>query len=257
AFSRNPLGQKVYTLSTVSGGITLSKRDDGLIKISELAALSEVAVPTIKHYMRVGLIGGPTLRTSRNMAWYDPSLAPRIRAIRELQRTRFLPLDVIKDMLDGQPVVASGEAIVDSVARAVRERMSQQQLSRDALLRTGIAVSELDWLVAHGFSTPESRDGNEYWSGDDLALVETIASARRSGLSSEILPIEVLHRFHTVVQQVVRLEVELFSRQVVPQAGDKLVPLTDAAVEHAERLIRILRRKLMIPVLEAMLPAEK
>ena len=229
----------------------MSNRDDGLIKISELAKLCDVPVPTIKHYMNKGLIDGPALRTSRNMAWYDPAMAPRIRAIRELQRTQFLPLDVIKDMLDGQGAATGEAAIVESVARAVRSRMDARRLSRAALIRTGAAAADLDWLVREGLATPTAADGEELWSGDDLALAETIVSARQSGLTEEMLPVSVLLEFQRVVQQLVQLEVQLFSRDIVPRAPQRLEELSDAAVDHSERLIRVLRRKHLVPALQA------
>ena len=72
-----------------------------LIKMRELSRRSGVPAPTIKHYMRMELLPGPSMRTSKNMAWYDPALIPRIEAIKELQRSRFLPLDVIKQVLEG------------------------------------------------------------------------------------------------------------------------------------------------------------
>ena len=235
----------------------MSKRADGLIKISELARLSGVPVPTIKYYISKRLIAGPALKTSRNMAWYDPAEAPRIRAIRELQRTQFLPLDVIREMLDGGGGFFSENEVVDSVARAVRGRVSERKLSREALLRTGVDDEDLDWLVMQGLVTPVRVDGTEYWEGDDLMLAETVASARRAGLSAEMLPLEVLQRYEEVVQQLVRLEVELFSRGIVPRAGNSLGPLADEAVEHSERLIRILRRKHLVPMLRTAIPETK
>ena len=73
----------------------------GLVKMAELARLSGVPAPTIKHYLREGLLATTPVRTSPNMAYYDVALVPRIKAIKELQRTRFLPLRVIRDLLDG------------------------------------------------------------------------------------------------------------------------------------------------------------
>jgi hypothetical protein len=190
------------------------------------------------------------------MAWYDPKLAPRIRAIRELQRTQFLPLDVIKDMLAGESVPYGEKDILDSVARAVSGRMSQRRLSRTALLRTGAEESELDWLIEHDFVTPETTDGEEHWTGDDLALVEAIGSARRAGLTDTMIPVQVLEKYRELMRQVVRFEVELFQTSIVPQSEDNLTQLADMAMDHSERLLTILRRKQLVPVLELALKTE-
>src|SRR5689334_25052989 len=83
------------------------KRNTGdepdLIKMSELSKRAGVPGPTIKHYFREGLLPGPEVRTSRNMAYYDARLAGRIRVIKELQADRFLPLRVIGELLEAAP----------------------------------------------------------------------------------------------------------------------------------------------------------
>jgi DNA-binding transcriptional MerR regulator len=70
-----------------------------LVKMAELAELSGVPGPTIKHYLREGLLS-TARRTSRNMAYYDARLADRVRVIKELQAERFLPLRVIGELLE-------------------------------------------------------------------------------------------------------------------------------------------------------------
>ncbi len=75
--------------------------ENGLLKISELAERSGVPVATIRHYLREGLLPEP-VKTSRNMAYYPPEFVERIRVIKQLQEERFLPLRVIRDLLDRQ-----------------------------------------------------------------------------------------------------------------------------------------------------------
>ena len=70
-----------------------------LLKISELAEQSGVPVATVRHYLREGLLPEP-VKTSRNMAYYPPEFVDRIRLIKQLQEERFMPLRVIRDLLD-------------------------------------------------------------------------------------------------------------------------------------------------------------
>ena len=80
-----------------------------LIKMSELARRAGVARGTIQHYLREGLLPRP-VKTFRNMAYYDRRFIDRIRCIKELQQKRYLPLDVIKAILErdsAQPAVIS------------------------------------------------------------------------------------------------------------------------------------------------------
>ena len=52
-----------------------------LLKISELAERADVPVATVRHYLREGLLPEP-VKTSRNMAYYPPEFAERIRLIK-------------------------------------------------------------------------------------------------------------------------------------------------------------------------------
>ena len=56
-------------------------------------------VATVRHYLREGLLPEP-VKTSRNMAYYPPEFVERIRLIKQLQEERFMPLRVIKELLD-------------------------------------------------------------------------------------------------------------------------------------------------------------
>jgi len=75
---------------------------EGLLKMAELAEQSGVSAGTIKHYLREGLLPEP-VRTSRNMAYYPPEFVERIRLIKRLQEDRFMPLRLIKGVIDEDP----------------------------------------------------------------------------------------------------------------------------------------------------------
>src|SRR5436190_14497445 len=117
------------------------------MKISELAEASGVSAGTIKHYLREGLLPEP-VKTSRNMAYYPAEFVERIRLIKQLQEERFMPLRVIKSMLDEEPERAralveledrilehalKGEEQTRVTARAIRERYEIPQDVLDRL----------------------------------------------------------------------------------------------------------------------------
>ena len=70
-----------------------------LLRISELADAAGVSAGTIKHYLREGLLPEP-VKTSRNMAWYPREWVERVKLIKQLQEERFLPLKVIREVLE-------------------------------------------------------------------------------------------------------------------------------------------------------------
>lgn len=109
------------------------------VKMSTLARLSGVPAATIKHYLREGLLPQAALKTGRNMAFYDPGLSDRIRRIKTLQREQFLPLRVIKSVLDGKPSAEDDAEAAHAIERALASMAPHDAHARGArrVRRTG------------------------------------------------------------------------------------------------------------------------
>ena len=69
------------------------------MRISELSAQAGVSIPTIKFYLREGLLP-PGKRLAANQAEYDDHHAQRLRLIRALVEVGDLPLATVRDVLD-------------------------------------------------------------------------------------------------------------------------------------------------------------
>ena len=100
--------------------------------MGELAEASGVPAPTIKHYLREGLLPEP-VKTSRNMAYYPPEFVDRIRLIKQLQEERFMPLKAIKSVLDEDPeraraLLALEDRILDRALAGERTRTSAAEV---------------------------------------------------------------------------------------------------------------------------------
>src|SRR3954454_17083870 len=108
---------------------------NGLLKISELAERSGVPVATVRHYLREGLLP-EAVKTSRNMAYYPPEFVERIRVIKQLQEERFMPLRVIRDLLereDAQPkrlraMIDLEDRILELALAGERERIAADEV---------------------------------------------------------------------------------------------------------------------------------
>src|SRR5678809_1285309 len=116
----------------------VQKRGDAeLVKMAELSRRSSVPAPTIKHYIREGLLPGPEVRTSRNMAYYDAQLAARIRVIKSLQAERFLPLRVIGELLEPAPSASLRESAqkktLGALAPIVEDRGEKRRRRTDVM----------------------------------------------------------------------------------------------------------------------------
>jgi len=189
-----------------------------LIRMAELARRSDVPAATIKHYVREGLLPGPAKKTGRTMAYYDARLVSRVRAIKELQRSRYLPLPVIKEVLDGADPYRSAEterALGDALASAAEP----EQRTRAALLADGMPAEQLDFFESVGFVTPLGQGVDKSYQGDDLALLRTLAAARRAGLGPDMLPHTIVGPYVEAIQRLVQIELEMF-REGMRQSSD-------------------------------------
>jgi len=218
-----------------------------LVKMSVLAKRSSTPAATLKHYVREGLIEA-AVRSSKNMALYDAALVTRIRAIKELQRTRFLPLRVIRKVFDSGVNLADDATIAAAIGRVLEREGPTEKRTRTQLLAGGLPPELLDWLEHTGLVAPRGRE--RVFTGDDLTLLRLLGAARKAGLTPEMLPFSVLETYANAIQALVRAELEVFRAGVLPRGGADLPRLTEAAANLSERLVVLLRRKLLLPTLE-------
>ncbi len=229
-----------------------------LIRLSELAKRSGVPSATIKHYVREGLIPGPSLRTGRTMAYYDPALVVRVRAIKELQQKRFLPLAVIRDVLDGADPYKSKETEA-ALARALRNEDTGETRTRTELLAAGMPEEQLEFFESTGFiSAQMNDDGEPVYDSSDVALLRTLGAARRAGLSPEMLPHTIVGPYVAALTQLVRVELEMSRAGMLQRSPeDDVGAVVEAAATLSEQLVLQLRRKMLLPMLRELVEEEE
>jgi DNA-binding transcriptional MerR regulator len=230
------------------------------IKVSELARRSGVSVATVHFYIREGLLPRPTCKTSRNMAYYDESLVERIRFIRRLQEQRHLPLKVIHSLLSGEG--SGDEALYPSLMQletlalpSMDREIRGETLTRSALLsQTGIEPDDLTDLIKMGILTPITEGTTEAAAGAkesfypvDVAIVETIAHARKMGFSRNLFPASDLALYQHALSRLLGEEVPLLAKRL---RGSTLSvnpeKMLHAAIYLMGQLLLQLRRKLIL-----------
>lgn len=221
-----------------------------LLRIGELAKRAGVPVGTIKYYLREGLIA-PTRKTGQTMSWYDASLVERLQAIKELQQRQFLPLDVIRETLDKGDRSTDDLAAADAIAKVLSKRGGERKRTRAEIVKTGGASEkELEILAAMGLAVPD-EDGN--YRGDDLAVLATLGAARKAGITADMLPLSIMNEYLAAMRNLVAVELKLFRDGVIKRApAGKVQALTMNATELSERLVVLIRRKLLLPTLHAL-----
>jgi DNA-binding transcriptional MerR regulator len=218
--------------------------ENGLLKMGELAEASGVSAGTIKHYLREGLLPEP-VRTSRNMAYYPPEFVERIKLIKQLQEERFMPLKLIKSVLEEDPdraraLVELEDRILDRALQGEQKRVSAAELRR----RYHVPQEVLDRLAELEVVTPNSRG----YGPRDVEIVEAISRFRAGGYDERIgFTVYDTLRYKRTLEELVKEEVQVLMDRLAGEVDtDRAVELIEAGTEPLRDLIAALHQKLLV-----------
>jgi DNA-binding transcriptional MerR regulator len=219
-----------------------------LLRMGELAEASGVPAPTIKHYLREGLLPEP-VKTSRNMAYYPPEFVDRIRLIKRLQEERFMPLKAIRGMLDEDPERATAlleleDRILDRALVGERARTGAAEVRK----RYGVPKEVLDRLAELEILTPNSRG----YSPSDVTIIEAISRFRAGGYDEQIgFTVYDTLRYKTALEGLVREEIDMVMNRLAGEVSpERVVEMLEVGAEPLRDLIAALHTKLMVAELE-------
>jgi DNA-binding transcriptional MerR regulator len=226
-----------------------------LLRMGELAEASGVPAPTIKHYLREGLLPEP-VKTSRNMAYYPPEFVDRIRLIKRLQEERFMPLKAIRTVLEEDPERAEAlleleDQILDRALAGERSRTSAAEVRK----RYGVPRDVLDRLAELGVLTPNRRG----YSPSDVTIIEAISRFRASGYDEQIgFTVYDTLRYKTALEELVRQEVDVvMSRLAGEVSPERVVAMLESGAQPLKDFIAALHTKLLVAELERQRDARK
>jgi DNA-binding transcriptional MerR regulator len=222
-----------------------------LLKISELADRSGVPVATIRHYLRESLLPEP-VKTSRNMAYYPPEFVDRIRLIKQLQEERFMPLRVIRELLereDAEPerlraMLDLEDRILERALAGERDRVPSDEV-RD---RYDVPKEVLDRLAELGVLSPNGVG----YSPSDVRIIEAITRFRAGGYDERLgFTVYDTLRYKRALEPLVAEEVDVLTQRL---AGDldpnRAIEIVEAGVGPLNDLMAALHTKLLVAELE-------
>jgi len=218
---------------------------DGLLKMSELAERSGVSAGTIKHYLREGLLPEP-VKTSRNMAYYPPEFIERIRLIKRLQEDRFMPLRLIKGVIDEDPerahaLIELEDRIIERAAAAQeRGRVSRAEVRR----RYEVPDNVLERLEGLKILSPNSRG----YDPDEVKIIEAISRFRAGGYDERIgFTVYDAVRYREALQPLVEEEVGVLLERLVGEVDvDRAEEIIAAGTEPLRELVGAIHSKLRL-----------
>lgn len=230
--SRTPVGKPEESQASPPG-----------LKMRELVAASGVPKSTILHYLHEGLLP-PPLKASRNLAYYDPVCVERLNFIKFLQKRHRLPLDEIKEILQG-PEPGRGFLAFQELNAVIFGRPPEagELLDRKAFCRaTGLSLREVKELLAAGVLLP-LKAGK--FDQEDVSMGRLL----RGGLDLGLTPAECGY-YHDLAAEIVDREMavreRLTARLPLEQNARLTLELTRAArALRAYVIDRVFQRRVM------------
>jgi DNA-binding transcriptional MerR regulator len=224
-------------------------RDQGLLKMSELAERSGVSAGTIKHYLREGLLPEP-VRTSRNMAYYPPHFVERIRLIKRLQEDRFMPLKLIRGIVEEDPDRAA--ALLELEDRILERALAVQEAGRvsaaEVARRYDVPGNVLDRLAGLGILTPTASG----YEPDDVLIIEAISRLGAGGYDERLgFTVFDTLRYRDALGPLVEEEVRtLLDRLAGEVEVERAAQIVASGAEPLRELVGAMHSKLLTAELE-------
>jgi DNA-binding transcriptional MerR regulator len=207
------------------------------VRIAELSQRTGVPVPTIKYYLREGLLP-PGERTSWNQASYDDAHVARLKLIRALVDVGGLSIAATRELL----------ARIDAPGTAVREALGKAQY---AMTGPRDHVEDAAWAAARAeVQALLRRRGWEVRPTNPArqTLTEVLATLHRLG-QDDLL--DLLDDYAEAAERLARAEVALLARRA---ELDSMVEGVVVATVLGDVLLAALRRLAQEGVSEGAFP---
>jgi DNA-binding transcriptional MerR regulator len=220
-----------------------------LLKMRDLAQATGVSSGTIRYYIHKGILPRP-YKTHKNMAYYDESFVTRIRLIKELQDKRYLPLDIIKMILEEKEFTFSGEEI--QLFKEIEKPLFPDLFKyngigpltfEELVLHTGLPPSDVQKLESIGLI---QKDNQGRFDRECIHLVELVAELRKIGLTEERdFHIEHLQIHMDLIEFLTRKEIQLFTKRIAAKGlnSEEISRLIHESINTLNSMITILHKR--------------
>jgi DNA-binding transcriptional MerR regulator len=165
------------------------------MRIGELSKATDVPVPTIKYYLREGLLP-PGELSSPNQASYGDTHIRRLRLIRALIELAQVPVATVKEILES--LDSDTEPLHEQIGRAHRALTPTRRLSATDEARTAAAARVADLIHDRGWLVDPEAPAL-------ATLIDTIAALSSLGQDSLVAHLDT---YADSVEAFTALEIE-------------------------------------------------
>ncbi len=239
-------------------------RED-LLRMRELAEAAGVSAATIKHYLREGLLPEP-IKTAPNMAYYPSEFVERVKLIKQLQEERFLPLKVIKEVMERGEEADAPERLralielEDRVLERVTSGRPDGMTAKQASTAFKVPIEVLDRLEQIDLVSPiVSRNAAKRYGLEDVQIIEAIGRMRASGYSEQLgftVYDTLIYKRH--LEALVHEEVGVMMERLAGEMEtDEAADLLEKAIDPIRELVAAMRAKFLIAELQTRRAAQR
>jgi DNA-binding transcriptional MerR regulator len=215
-------------------------------KMKQLVDATGLPRQAIHFYIQEGLVPAGK-KTGKNMAWYSDEHLSRLLIIKKLQHERFLPLKVIKAVLDGRETSYSADQ--RTFLEEVRGQLGSQLAPKTgpagvvdadaAIERLELVREDLDRAIElELISVVVAEDGRRMMDESKVWLLEHFASLRKIGFSRELgFTVDELAFYDEHMQKLVDTEVGLLYRHIRHLPPARVAELIESGLPLVHSLI--------------------
>ncbi|WP_426169162.1 MerR family transcriptional regulator [Sandarakinorhabdus sp. DWP1-3-1] len=218
------------------------------MRMRELEKASGVGRETIRYYIREGLLPEPA-RASRNSAFYSDDHVSRLRAIKRLQEERFLPLAVIRSLLeaeDGERWLAPAAfPMLDSMLAARLGAGQERVAIGDVIDQLGIDTKVIAEHTATGMI---AVDAAGTVSARDVAILRSLKELADIGFTEDLGFVGDQVRFYIdFIEWVTNQEMRLFFERTAGHVGEaRALDMAERGVSAVNDLLSQLRTRALL-----------
>ena len=134
------------------------KQQKSGLKMKELAEATGLAKSTLLYYVSLGLIPEP-VKTSPNMAYYNPISVDRVKFIQDMKACYRLSLGEIRKLMEKWGDETSNSIYVEPIDLVFGSSQHETLLTRKAFLEaTGLTSTQFEQLLKAGLLIPLKKD---------------------------------------------------------------------------------------------------
>ena len=223
------------------------------MRMRELEKRTGVGRETIRYYIREGLLPEPD-RASRNSASYSDDHVARLKVIKRLQDERFLPLAVIKTLLDADDgerwLAPAAFPQLDSMLRARLDADSARIPVESVLAGLGHARAELAELVGAQLIDIGPDD---MVTARDAAILRVLGEMRAIGFTeARGFHDGMMEIYADFVEWVTTQELRYFFDHTAGQVAEaEALDMAERGIASINELLSLMRTRAILRKLEA------